>query len=269
MDDPFDWDDYYRDTRKLSPEARGSWVDCLYHMKLSPTRGRISEPMSVYATMLGVSKSKAQRVIDEIAARGVADRVIETDGNVTLINRRMFRKWQEQQDANYRQAKHRNPFIAVTEENGNKDGDLERRHEIVTNGEKSPSYKKKVNKGLEKKIKSPVATRIPDPFPLSSEMIEWIGLNCPGLRYESAHESFVEYWTNNTTAKAKKLDWMMTWRKGMKLALRWQQENELKNQVGKVGKYDPTTPEPPIDTVCPICGKECCLADHRSELQAA
>lgn len=255
-EEKFEWDDFYKDTRRLSLNARGAWIDCLYHMRISPTRGRISEPVSVYAIMFGSTIKQTQRVLTEIAERKVADCVLECNENVTLINRRMFREWQRQDADKVRQRRHRGSPDPFTEEEC---------HASVTEmsqtTKKTPSYKKKEvikKEDKEKNKKAISASRISDPFPLTEPMIEWASVHCPGLRLETAHESFIEYWTNNLTAKAKKVDWNLTWRKGMKLALRWQHEAEIRNGVGK---DDPT-----IDTVsppCDVCGKEICFSLHR------
>lgn len=235
MQDDFDFDAYYIDTRRLSLDARGAWMDCLCQMRLETPRGRISEPVSVYATMFGSTIQKAQRVIDEIADRRVADRIDEANGNVTLINRRMFRKWQEQDAMKIRQRNYR--AQAVTAKNGNKDGpdavchgsvtDLSQNALLVEEGITNGNSQKKKQRRLVS------SSRIPDPFPLTPEMEAWALLNCPHLKVKSAHESFVEYWTNNTTAKSYKVDWMLTWRKGMKLALKWQTENQTRGVIGK------------------------------------
>lgn len=67
-----------------------------------------------------------------------------------------------------------------------------------------------------------VATRIPEPFELTDGMIDWAKSTLPLLRLAEAHENFVEYWTNCQTKKAIASNWLMRWKKGMKLLLRWQ-----------------------------------------------
>lgn len=286
----FDWDAYHRDTRELSLDAKGAWWDCLYKMRLSATRGRISMPLSSYARMFGSTAQKAQRVIAEIAQHGVGDLVVESDGSWTLINRRMFRAWQVAESARLRQAKRRGhgdvtemsqtetSFSGNSEKNvtgrkpsnSNNLGNVSRTcHKKVTNRGKSPSSveEESINgeELLQQKQRAAV-TRIPDPFPLTEPMREWATVNCPGLSVETAHENFVEYYTNLTTAKARKLDWLATWRKGMKLALKWQKENERR---GQIGKHDPSHPEPVQSVACGFCGEDYCLRDHRFDKQKA
>ena len=190
-------------------------------------------PLSSYAVMFGSSKTKAQRVLQEIGHLQVGEVVTEHNKNVTVTNRRMFREWQTREGNKHRQSKHRAAqSVLVAEEcNGN-----------VTNSIKnasSSSKKENTKKEGKKKTKSPVAVRIPDDFPLTTEMRMWAAATLPDLRLEAAHDRFVEYWTNNTTAKAEKVNWMLTWQNGMKLALKWQIENDSKKSVGKSVYIEP------------------------------
>jgi hypothetical protein len=244
----FDFDAYYRDTRRLSIDARGAWMDCLYQMRLESPRGRISEPVTVYATMFGCDRKKAQRVIAEITERRVADHVVEGNGHITLINRRMFREWQSEEServaTNERQRRRRGTQIptSVTETNGNKDGpqnDVSRfgHGNVTKSGQNASSSVEEINlntSSQQKKTKRLVdSSRIPDPFPITSEMTEWAKVNVADLRLADAHDRFVEYWTNSTQAKAWKVNWVLAWQKGMKLAMKWQSENDARLTAGK------------------------------------
>lgn len=219
--------------------------------------------LSSYAIMFGSSKQKAQRVIEEIGQLKVGDVVTESNGYVTVTNRRMFRKWQAQESekeaVKQRVSRHRDAQAALVSEDCN--GSVT---ETELNGHKSLSSSSKRDipkrEGKQKK-KRPVITRIPDPFPLTAEMRKWAVKECPGLLADSAHDRFVEYWTNNTTAKAEKVNWAMTWRNGMKLALKWQKENQAKSQLGKHDPAEIFVPDPP----CEFCGRDDCLDAHKAE----
>jgi uncharacterized protein YdaU (DUF1376 family) len=100
--------DFIRDTTELSLAAIGAWMLCLCKMWFSPTRGRISMPISGYARMFGCSVEEAKAVIDEISDLGIGDAVTESNGNVTLANRRMVREQKEREGNNYRAQKYRN-----------------------------------------------------------------------------------------------------------------------------------------------------------------
>jgi hypothetical protein len=173
--------------------------------------------------LFGMAQDQAKAVIDELSTLGIGDAVTESNGNITLTNRRLFRAFKEQESNKHRQAKYR-------ERHAN-----EQRNGKVTNDDKNALLllEKEIYKERKKERKKGVSgTRIPNPFPLTDEMIEWADANCPGLRLVTAHADFIEYWTNLTTAKAMKIDWNLTWQKGMRLALKWQQEN-LKPEPGR------------------------------------
>lgn len=85
-------------------------------------------------------------------------------------------------------------------------------------------------------------SRIPDPFPITDEMRTWAAKEVPGVDVDDAHLDFVEYWTNLTTKKAIGLDWLLRWKKGMRLRAKW---NERDRAAGHVGKSDVVSfPEP-------------------------
>jgi|SRR5580765_3531757 len=257
--DTFDWDDYHRDTRELSLAAKGAWWDCLYKMRLSRTRGQISMPLSSYARMFGCSSEEAKTVIGEISELRIGDAVTEHNGNVTLTNRRMYRIHLEKEANKQRQSRHRQKIARGenSESNGN-----------VTNCQQSPSVVEEFKKEeIKQKKQRPLVTssRIPEPFPLTVEMTEWAQKNCSGLRLTEAHENFVEYYTNLTTAKAFKVDWGLTWKKGMKLALKWQTGDLYKSSVGG---HNSTLEIPIEDPLC-SCGREYCTGGHRSAEVAA
>lgn len=90
--DQFYFSDFLTDTAELSLAATGAWIKSLCKMWFSVTRGRISMPLSGYARLYGCTVDQAKVVIDEIAALGVGDAETDANGNITLTNRRMYRK---------------------------------------------------------------------------------------------------------------------------------------------------------------------------------
>jgi hypothetical protein len=229
--DEFDWDAHYRDTRVLSPAARGAWWDCLFHMRLSVTRGRISMPVASYARVFGTTVEQAGVLLDEISGLSVGDAVTEHNGNITITNRRMHRAYLEREANKNRQKRHRERIARgeTSEGNGNVTEEPENALYVLEEENNNKQEKKKKRKSVE-------STRIAESFPLTDEMQEWARANLPELDLISAHLDFVEYWTNNTTAKAYKVNWRLTWEKGMKLALKWQKENNGNQNGNKNGK---------------------------------
>jgi hypothetical protein len=62
------------------------------------------------------------------------------------------------------------------------------------------------------------ASRIPDDFAVTAEMVAWANEHTPGVdgRYETA--KFVDYWRAKSGRDATKLDWIGTWRNWMRNA---------------------------------------------------
>ncbi len=100
--------DYIQDTRVLSLAARGAWQDLLCFMWRSDERGKLSYPIEGYARLFGASVDETKRVIDELIALNICDSVMECNGNVTLINRRMVRDEKARQQTNCRVTRFRN-----------------------------------------------------------------------------------------------------------------------------------------------------------------
>ena len=88
---PTDW---IRDTRVLSLPARGAWADILAFMWDAPERGRLTYSWEGWARLLGchADVTLAKSVIEELIAYKICDHVTECHGDVTLINRRMYRE---------------------------------------------------------------------------------------------------------------------------------------------------------------------------------
>jgi hypothetical protein len=56
-------------------------------------------------------------------------------------------------------------------------------------------------------------TRCPNPFPITDDMRAWAAEKFPSADLEGITEEFVDYWTAlPKTNRAKKLDWVATWR---------------------------------------------------------
>jgi uncharacterized protein YdaU (DUF1376 family) len=93
--DQFYWEDWKRDTRCLSLAAKGAWIDLLSDMWFSQIRGRLQMPMTAYARSLGATVEQTEAVIQELMDRNICDYVKESDGSLTLINRRMSREYDQ------------------------------------------------------------------------------------------------------------------------------------------------------------------------------
>lgn len=105
--DQFYFSDYIRDTRSLSLEARGAWMDILSQGFFKTPQGRISQDLDAWATMFGCSVDTAKTVLEAIKKHQVGDVVTERNGNITVTNRRQYRTWKEKDDARIRQENYR------------------------------------------------------------------------------------------------------------------------------------------------------------------
>lgn len=95
----FFWGDYLKDTRMLSLEAKGAWMDILCHLSQLDNPGEAGYRIQSWARLLGCSKRVARRVIEEISEAGVG-RVREENEHIFVANSRIkndFLKFLEKQ----------------------------------------------------------------------------------------------------------------------------------------------------------------------------
>lgn len=62
------------------------------------------------------------------------------------------------------------------------------------------------------------ATRIPENFTPSQDVIEAMRTECPNVNLEAENRKFVDYWTAKAGKDATKLDWDATWRNWIRRA---------------------------------------------------
>lgn len=99
--------DYIKDTRMLSPAARGIWADCLMFMWHSDERGTVSGTIAQLSRMFSATEAEVHAAVDELKCTKVAD-VTECNGIVTLTNRRMVREERERKSTRCRVKRFRN-----------------------------------------------------------------------------------------------------------------------------------------------------------------
>lgn len=56
------------------------------------------------------------------------------------------------------------------------------------------------------------ATRIPAPFIVTTPMREWAAREVPNVDVDASTQMFVDHWRGESGARARKLDWVATWR---------------------------------------------------------
>ncbi|SNR44538.1 hypothetical protein SAMN06265360_10658 [Haloechinothrix alba] len=102
----------------------------------------------------------------------------------------------------------------------------------------------------------PRATRIPDDFTVTDDMIAWARTNTPDVgRIET--DKFIDYWRAKAGKDATKVDWVSTWRNWMRKAQqdvenrrsrpaarpgKPTQDEKIRNFLGATGTDDPPPP---------------------------
>lgn len=117
--DQFYFMDYIRDTRSLSLEAKGAWMDILAHGFFNVPQGRISQDLDAWSRMLGCPVDTARTVLEQIGKHRVGDVETERNGDVTVTNRRQFNAWQEREANKHRVADYRERKKAANSTGGN------------------------------------------------------------------------------------------------------------------------------------------------------
>jgi hypothetical protein len=234
------------DLRRCSLETRAFWLEvlCVMHEK---GEYKIEGTYEEMGWLIGCAPEVVARCVIELQRTKTAD-VTLGNGSVTLLSRRLKRELSDREKTRLRVQRHR----------GNAD---------VTLQSKSKSNKKEIRE--EKEAVSPPtprATRIPEPFLLTSEMKEWAAARTPSIDLLLETEKFVNYWRAKSGRDATKLDWPATWRN-------WVLNARTPATTGSAApRFDPGrndevssyTPDPP----CAVCGKEICLSIHREQVAA-
>ena len=81
--------DYLRDTRALSCAAKGGWVDILCMLHGAQNRGTMTLPLLGWARIMSTTVDQAKVIIEELEVMQTADIERDSNGNVTVTNRRM------------------------------------------------------------------------------------------------------------------------------------------------------------------------------------
>lgn len=135
-------------------------------------------------------------------------RIVEIDGGWLLLNYEKFRERRDDEEQRIqtrdRVRRHRERARAlgndVTESvTATQSNDIQKQIQKQKAEEKNTSKKKK-------------ASRLPDDFIVTDELLEWAMLKRPSIDTSLETEKFVNYWTAKSGKDATKLDWNATWR---------------------------------------------------------
>lgn len=120
---PFYWNDYYRDTRVLSPSARGVWMDILCRLHESGRRGQMTMPLSSWLSWCSCPQDVLEAAFQEISLTEVGIILVDSyafsvsvplcpiavPSLVTVKSRRMMREEKSREDEKLRKQRQRRP----------------------------------------------------------------------------------------------------------------------------------------------------------------
>jgi len=90
--------------KMASHQSKGIWIDLLCYMWEAPERGTLTGTVQEYCRMIGTTEPEFIRFLDEAKRLKFAS-VTESNGKVTLENRRMMREEKERKNNALRQAR--------------------------------------------------------------------------------------------------------------------------------------------------------------------
>ena len=64
-------------------------------------------------------------------------------------------------------------------------------------------------------------SRVPDDFTITDDLREWAAVETPDVDIDQKTAEWVDYWRGQSGAKGVKLDWVATWRNGMRKQQSW------------------------------------------------
>lgn len=136
---PADW---FRDTKCLSLQAKGAWIDLLGILWDSKTRGKKTLDLDGWALELGKPVSEVETVFRELQKREIADYVTESNGDITIMSRRQLREEKERESTRCRVRKYRSGNC-----NGASNGSVtQEKAEGIYQNQKAEGRKKKEEK---------------------------------------------------------------------------------------------------------------------------
>lgn len=122
--------DWLSDTelRMASPSTRGIWIDCLCFMWTAVEKGKLAGTVESISRLLSANREDVEAFLIEARELGFADVSEDGHGRVTVINRRLYRKQIERENARLRKQRQRES----RQGHGKCHGDVRAGHEKVT-----------------------------------------------------------------------------------------------------------------------------------------
>jgi uncharacterized protein YdaU (DUF1376 family) len=140
--------DYIRDTRALSAEAKGVWMDALCFMWDAKERGVLRNTMDGFARMFGVTVDAFDAVLMQFDVNTICDVTRESSGVVTLMSRRMTKEEGTRSGNRWRKVKQREEERKRAEEERKAAEESRGCHAVVTGHISEVIYQKSENTPL-------------------------------------------------------------------------------------------------------------------------
>ena len=100
-------DDWSRDTKMLTPAAKGAWIEILTALHSAEPRGELTMSVENWARIIGCLSEESGRLLRELGRARVCDMVMQSNDDVMVVSRRMKRESHDWELNRKRVAKHR------------------------------------------------------------------------------------------------------------------------------------------------------------------
>lgn len=198
---------YYMDDAILEagPEAELLFVRILSFLASVPSDGFITDRQ--LRNIVGLGLRNVPRRIESLLGAGLLD--AQSGGYLA----RSWQKWNRSTEeigrllAKDRERKAQDSGAKGTNSTRNPDG-IQEDSALQSSTEQS-STEQSPPKGGGARAR---ATRIPEPFLVTTAMREWAAAEVPAVDVDRSTRTFVDHWRAESGAKATKRDWIATWR---------------------------------------------------------
>ena len=99
--------DFDRDMTPHSLEIRGAWITIIDHIWNCQPRGEATYSIIQWARILGISEEDSNRIINYIKTEKIAECNASSNGNVTLMSRRIKREEKDRENIRIRVQRYR------------------------------------------------------------------------------------------------------------------------------------------------------------------
>jgi uncharacterized protein YdaU (DUF1376 family) len=106
--------DWLIDTRRLSLEAKGAWIELIVVLWNSETRGVLKTKLSELRSLFGITTSRIRILLEELKSQKICDIEEAEDGELVIRSRRISREEKARQQTAERVRNHRERNANVT-----------------------------------------------------------------------------------------------------------------------------------------------------------